>query len=168
MRRMRTIILLSLSVLFFFSCQRQKQSGELSPAELKKIFSSGVYFLTSKYEIKDEASLAAAIDKLYADEGAIPITATRIKRIGDYDEAKKCYVAEMDVQSEAHSGIALNTWRLTLEKGADDSKAEYYALFLFAGNQDRRLVIYKSALPGYLAKADGISLHFDKARSLIN
>jgi len=166
MSRLRTIILLSLFGLSLFSCQ--KRSGDLSRADLKKIFSSGVYFLTARYEIKDEASLDASIERLYADEDAVPVTATRIKRISDYDEAGKRYVAEMDIQSEARSGVALSAWRLTLQKGVDGSNQEYYALFLFADNEDRRLVIYRSALPGYLAKADGIASHFDKAHSLIN
>lgn len=148
-------------------CSCQRNGGDVGKKDLKRIFSSGVYFLTSKYEIADQASLDAAIEALYAAEDDIPIRATQIRKISGYDEKNAAYYAEIDIQGEAASGIALPSWKLTLQKGRDASGKGYYRLFLFSAKADKQLLIHEDALPAYLEKADGITKHFHMANSLI-
>jgi hypothetical protein len=166
MKLERKALILLCAILLLCSCQ--KESGDLTKKDLMKIFSSGVYFIASSYEIKDRDSLDRSIRDLYANEQDIPITSTQIKKVSDFDEKNGAYYAEMDIQAETSRGISINAWKLTLQKGVDGSNHEYYRLFLFRDNADRRLTIYKDILPQYIAEADGISLHFHKAKSIIN
>lgn len=170
MKRVSAPILLSLIMLpqFFLFMACRRQTGDLSNQELKKIFSSGIYFLTARYEIKDTEALDRAIDLLYGLEGNTSITAAHIKRISDFDEESSSYFAEMDIQSESRAGLVLPTWKLTLEKGTDQDGNGIYSLFLLKNNPERQLILYESVIPEYLKRADGISDHFHKQKSMVN
>lgn len=155
----RTLIGIALVATFLISCGDKKIDG-IAMKDVKKLFSSGVYFLAFDSVIKDRASLDRAVDDLLANEEAVTITSTKIDTVGDFDPEKNSVSARMDVQSETAAGIAVATFTPTLERRTDESGAEYYRLYLFNNGSGKGLTIYKSMIPAYLEKADSIIRHF--------